>query len=137
MSKGLSWSCPARNHQVCSARNHQVCSVELGPGELSSILGNRGLNLLGPFGLKAHIPRKDSCIHGLPDISRDAPADRESDSALEELLSGNTLADQSSRGMLFVLGYIFSCIFDSFLGQMRSNNLLGCSFGRPHAGAPS
>ena len=43
MSKGLSWSCPARNHQVCSARNHQVCSVELGPGELSSngILGNR------------------------------------------------------------------------------------------------
>ena len=34
-----------------------------------------------------------------------SPADRESDSALAELLSGNTLADQSSllRWMLFVL----------------------------------
>ena len=31
-----------------------------------------------------------------------APADGESDSALAELLSGSTLADQSSRGMLFV-----------------------------------
>ena len=116
-----------------------MCSVELDPGKLSSngILGNRGLNLVGPLGLKAHIPRKDSCIHGLPDISRDAPADRESDSALAELLSGSTLANQSSHGMLFVLGYIISCIFDSFLGQMRSNSLLGCSFGRPFAGTPS
>ena len=107
-----------------------MCSVELDPRKRDSngILGNRGLNRVGPLGLKAHIPRKDSCIHGLPDISRDAPADRESDSALAELLSGSTLADQSSRGMLFVLGYIISCIFDSFLGQMRSNNLLGCSF---------
>ena len=34
-----------------------------------------------------------------------SPADRESDSALAELLSGSTLADQS-RGMLFVLGLL-------------------------------
>ena len=117
-----------------------MCSVELDPGELSSngILGNRGLNLVGPFGSQgSYSKEKDSCIHGLPAISRDAPADRESDSALAELLSGSTLADQSSRGMLFVLGYIISCIFDSFLGQIRSNNLLGCSLGRPYAGTPS
>ena len=113
-----------------SARNHQGCSAELDPRKRGSngILGNRGLNL------KAHIPRQDSCIHEVP---ADAPADRESDSALAELLSGNTLVHQSSRGMLFVLGYFISCIFDSFLGQIRSNNLLGCSFGRPFAGTPS
>ena len=104
----------------------------------NGILGNRGLNLVGPFGSQgSYSKEKDSCIHGLPDISRDAPADRESDSALAELLSGSTLADQSSRGMLFVLGYIISCIFDSFLSQIRCNNLLGCSFGRPYAGTPS
>ena len=36
-----------------------------------------------------------------------SPADRESDTALAELLSGNTLADQSSllRWMLFVLDF--------------------------------
>ena len=38
-----------------------------------------------------------------------SPADRESDSALAELLSGNTLADQSSllRWMLLVLDLYF------------------------------
>ena len=58
-----------------SSVSHQACSFELDPGELSSngILGNRGL------------------IHVLPNISRGSPADRESDSALAELLSGSTL----------------------------------------------
>ena len=45
-----------------------------------------------------------------------SPADRESDSALAELLSGNTLADQSSlpRWMLFVLDlYFFSLLVTS------------------------
>ena len=49
--------------------------------------------------------RKDRCIQGVPDVSRFTPLDRESDSALAESLSGNTLVDQSSliRWMLFVL----------------------------------
>ena len=46
---------------------------------------------------------------------KSSPADRESDSALAELLSGNTLADQSSllRWMLFVLDlyFVFSFCF--------------------------
>ena len=137
MSKGLSWSCPARNHQVCSARNHQVCSVELGPGELSSngILGNRiSWGLLVSrliFQGKTVVFMGYQIFQGTPPLTGSPTA------LWKNYCRENTLADQSSRGMLFVLGYIFSCIFDSFLGQMRSNNLLGCSFGRPHAGAPS
>ena len=72
---------------------------------------NWSLIRVGPLGLKAHIPRKDSCIQGLPDVPRDAPADRESGSALAELLSGSTLADQSYRGMLFVLGLLIPVFF--------------------------
>ena len=78
---------------------------------------NWSLIRVGPLGLKAHIPRKDSCIQGLPDVPRDSPADRESDSALAELLSGSTFADQSSRGMLFVLGFICSFFLYHLCGQ--------------------
>ena len=40
-----------------------------------------------------------------------SPADRGSGSALAELLSGSTLADQSYRGMLFVLGLLIPVFF--------------------------
>ena len=48
-----------------------------------------------------------------------SPADRESDSALAELLSGNTLADQSSllRWMLFVLDHYLSFFFAGTLSR--------------------
>ena len=97
--------------------SHQACSFELDPRELSSngILGNRGLIHVGAFGSQgACSEERDSCIHGLLDISRDPPADRESDSALAELLSGSTLADQSSRGMLFVLGLLVLVFFADY-----------------------
>ena len=75
-------------------------------------IGNWGLILVGLQELKAH-------AFGEPDVFKeflmflDSPADRESDSALTELLSGNTLADQSSllKWMLFAL-VIYTIISD-------------------------
>ena len=80
--------------ELSSQETSGGCSAELDPRKRCSngILGNQSLNLVGPLGLKAHIPRKDSCVHGVPDVPRDSPADRESDSALAELLSESTLA---------------------------------------------
>ena len=70
--------------------SHQACLFELDPGELSSngILGNRGLIHVGPLDLKAHAPRKGQLYSGVARYFKESPADRESDSALAELLSG-------------------------------------------------
>ena len=95
--------------------SHQACSFELDPGELHKFqwyTRQSGPNSCGTFECQGSCSKeKDSCIHGLPDISRDPPADRESDSVLAKLLSGSTLADQSSRGMLFVLGLLVLVFF--------------------------
>ena len=68
------------------------------------------------------------------------PADRESDSALAELLSGSTLADQSSRGMLFVRLHLLVLLASE--ASTAANSIEGISGGlvrvrrvseRPHS----
>ena len=61
-------------------------------------IGNWGLILVGPPGLKAHTLGKPHVFKGFL-MFLDSPADRGSDSALAELLSGNILADQSSLSL--------------------------------------
>ena len=68
------------------------------------------------------------------------PADRESDSALAELLSGNTLVHQSSlpRWMLFVLvHYIASFLCSGFGVNLDLDTATGGPLANPKAGTQS
>ena len=88
---------------------------------------------MGLQGLKALTLGKPDVFKGFV-MFLDPPTDQESDSALAELLSGNTLADESSllRWMLFAL-VIYTIIsdFSSAIGGPLANPKPGTWFQRP------
>ena len=90
--------------------SHQACSSELDPGELIKFqwyTRQSGPYSCGAFGSQGSCSKeKDSCIQGAPDISRDPPQTGSPTALWQNYCRECTLADQSSRGMLFVLGLL-------------------------------
>ena len=119
--------------------SHQACSSELDPGELSSngILGNRGLIHVRPLDLKAHAPRKGQLYSGVARYFKEPPQTGSPTALWQNYCRECTLADQSSRGMLFVLGLLVPVVFfvrpvipwDAVCGRLHllSNAMLGFS----------